>query len=92
MLLTDTPKNSTQVEDTSVDSHHNLQLSRIAPPHPYAEHEQADPGCIVDQEQHRDVVTTLEPEDMVLTSAAGPSNTSDSHEHLRCHCGKECTR
>ena len=92
LVLLNTPKNSTQVEDTSpVDSHHNLELSRIAPPTPYAVHEQADPAC-VDQVHHMDVPTTLEPEDMVLTGVAGPSNTSQSLEQLRCHCGKECTR
>ena len=61
MLLTDTPKNSTQVEDTSpVDSHHNLELSQIAPPPPYAVHEQADPASVVDQVHHMDVPTTLD--------------------------------
>lgn len=107
MLLTDSPINSTQVENTTrIDSHHDLELSRIVPPS--AEHNvqpraelPTSPNVVPEQPDYPareqshvgvDTATSLVPEDMVLTGLACVSVASESSDLFRCHCGRECTR
>ena len=84
MLLVNSPANSTEVEGShTVSSNHNLELSRIGGPVPVqADHVQ---------------VTSVQPEDMLLTGVRGAEsiNTGDVSSVAMmhtCHCGKECTR
>ena len=85
MLLVNSPANSTQVEGSNtVSSNHTLELSRIGGP------------VLVQPDNVQ--VTSVQPEDMVLTGVRGDTesiNTRDvsnvSMMH-KCHCGKECTR
>ena len=85
MLLVNSPANSTQVEGSNtVSSDHNLELSRIGGP------------VLVQPDLVQ--VTSVQPEDMILTGVRGVAESinhgdvsSMSMMHT-CHCGKECTR
>ena len=85
MLLVNSPANSTQVEGSNtVSSDHNLELSRIGGP------------VLVQPDLVQ--VTSVQPEDMILTGVRGLAESinhgdvsSMSMMHT-CHCGKECTR
>ena len=85
MLLVNSPANSTQVEGSNtVSSNHTLELSRIGGP--------------VLVQPDRAQVTSVQPEDMVMTGVRGDSESMTTRDVSnvsmmhKCHCGKEFTR
>ena len=96
VLLTDTPINSTAVDNTP---QFILELSQISAPQPAY---QPGPHLQVHAEQEEQsgvcaslgagAVTSLALQDMIITAAAGNPVASQESLLFLCHCGKECTR